>query len=125
MTWNRRALVVALVSGFVTFSVVACGGQAEAQPRFCKPETDLPGCTSAQIGVEYDHSLSTHCGIVGTYFDGRLWIVEPKRPYSGSNYLTGTMQLVTTNAAQFTVGIGGRQIAFEPAPSGFTPPPCY
>jgi hypothetical protein len=120
----RRALVVALVCGFVTFSVVACGGQAQAEPRVCQPETDLPGCTSARVGVEYDLSLTTHCGIVGTYFDGRLWIVEPARPYRGGNYITGTMKLVSENAARFS-GSGGRQIAFEPAPSGFTPPPCY
>lgn len=124
MPSSRHVFAVGLSCALLTV-ILACGGQNQAQPMVCQPESAQPGCTSAQIGVEYDLSLSTHCGISGTYFDGRLWIVEPKRPYSGSNYLTGTMQLVTKNSAQFRVGIGGRQIAFEPAPADFTPPPCY
>lgn len=124
MSSNRRVLVVSAFSGLVTLIVVACGAQAQAEPMACQPESSQPRCVSAQIGVEYDLSLSAHCGIRGTYFDGRLWIIEPERPYQGGNYITGTMQLVTENVAQFS-GSGGRQIAFEPAPSRFTPPPCY
>lgn len=102
--------------------VAACGGEATTPPRFCSPESSRAGCESARIGVEYALSLSTHCGVGHTYFDGRLWVLDPAQPYGG-NYISGVMTLVTPNLAQFRGE--GLRYAFKPAPPAFAPPDCY
>ncbi len=67
-------------------------------------------------------SLSTHCGVGHTYFDGRFWIIEPTQP-QGVNHINGVMTLVTRDLAHFRGD--GLQFAFKPAPSSFVPPACY
>jgi hypothetical protein len=117
-------VVVAVAAAGAALLRSASSGQptAESPPRFCSPESTRPACSSAHIGVEYELSLYTHCGVGHTYFDDRYWIIEPTQPDAG-NHVDGVMQLVTRDLAYFRGE--GLRFAFEPAPSSFAPPPCY
>jgi hypothetical protein len=123
-TRRRRILATGVFALFLMPMLIGCGGQptAESPQRFCSPESTRAACSSARVGVEYELSLYTHCGVGHTYFDGRYWIIEPTQPHAG-NHVDGVIQLVTKNLAHFRGE--GLQFAFEPAPSSFAPPPCY
>jgi hypothetical protein len=64
----------------------------------------------------------SHCGVGHAYFDGRYWVIEPTQP-EGANELHGVMTLVIPTLMQFRSG--DRIFAFKPAPTSFSPPPCY
>jgi hypothetical protein len=86
----------------------------------CGPYTcDGPG---AQIGIVYPYKLSTHCGVLQTRFDGRIFYVESLNPDDVSVGLdqpvdTGTMVLLSTNLAAFEDS-AGHHIRFVDSPPG-------
>jgi hypothetical protein len=119
---SRLAALTALV-------VVAqgCAGEAalDVAPRaeVCGPRIEGEPCTSARVGVEYPVAVWSHCGVGPVYFAGRYWVVEPTQP-EGSNTLQGVMQLVEEDELVAFRTEEGRQYAFKPAPTSFTPPIC-
>lgn len=64
----------------------------------------------AEVGAPYRHLLYTHCGIVSTHFDGRLWL--PERPPEGSwwdeNDTPGTLTLQGDGSVEFRADSGPR-----------------
>lgn len=88
------------------------------------------GMHSAEIGRDYWHDLSTHCGITHTTFDGRDWVTDPPlvrdaiHPPSGWEGPSeiGTMRLENERMAVFTSRDGERSARFRPWVEGDPPP---
>ena len=78
-----------------------------------------------QIGVSYEYHLFVHCGVRAARFGGRWWqSVVPSDgrtlPNDRSQYVTGSMTLISPAVARFEWG--GRSADF--APADVEPPPC-
>jgi hypothetical protein len=76
----------------------------------------------AQLNVAYRHQLPTHCGVLETQFDGRLFYVESLYPSDlppGLNGPTdlGTMTLLGAHLALFQDSVG-HSIPFVDSPPG-------
>lgn len=69
----------------------------------------IPCVEGAELGVAYRFTLYTHCGVVGTYFDGRWWQANPPQtdgsgnpsPGWGNPQEFGLIQLVSPGFAAF------------------------
>jgi len=69
----------------------------------------------AEIGGQYRHEISTHCGIVATVFDRREWLADPPlsdgnaNPPRGWDNPTevGVIRLVDADHAEFSGRNGG------------------
>jgi hypothetical protein len=80
---------------------------------------DGPG---AQLNMAYPYRLHTHCGVLGTRFDGRPFYVEEIDPAPVTTGLNnpedvGTMTLLSPHVAVFRA-VAGNQIRFVDAPPG-------
>jgi hypothetical protein len=83
------------------------------------------------IGIRYLYVLRTHCGILDTYFAGRLWRATPplrdgsgNPPHGWENPESlGTMRLVRANHAEFRQN--EKLVArFTPAPPNWKTVTC-
>lgn len=129
----RRTLGCLLVA----FACAACG-TAQAgplaspslltlapSPNPCSGVTcDGPG---AGLNVSYVYRLFTHCGVLGTRFDGRAFYVEAIDPSTVTGGLNnpediGTMTLVSPHVAIFRSS-AGNTIRFVDSPPGVTGQP--
>jgi len=109
------------------FTLVACGGV----PATSSPEvSQTPGllaqnpCSGytcagpgAQLNVVYPYRLSTHCGVLGTRFDGRSFYVEAVDPSTVTTGLQnpedwGTMTLVTVHLVIFRSSAGHVTVSY-------------
>lgn len=80
---------------------------------------DRPG---AQLDVAYPYRLYTHCGVLGTRFDGRDFYVEAVDPSTVTYGLNnpedfGAMTLMSRHLAVFRTS-GGHLLRFVDAPPG-------
>ncbi len=80
---------------------------------------DGPG---AQLNTAYPYRLFTHCGVLGTRFDGRSFYVQAVDPSTVTIDLNnpvdlGTMTLRSPHLAVFVTS-GGRAIQFVDSPPG-------
>src|SRR5438445_2985380 len=80
---------------------------------------DGPG---AQLNTAYPYRLFTHCGVLGTRFDGRSFYVEAVDPSTVTNGLNnpmdlGTMTLRSPHLAIFVTS-QGHTIQFVDSPPG-------
>lgn len=107
-----------------------CGvpGPLELGRWVCSPRSARPACAGpAQVGVRYLHVLRTHCGILGTYFDGRLWRASPPLSDGSGNpprgwdnpEQLGKMRLLRDDRAEFQARGKSLVARFTPAPSGW------
>lgn len=102
------------------------------------PADPREGPADPQIGVAYPFDLYTHCGIRFAWFGGTWWEAsKPQQdpqvradgdgPATYTNYTAGTMTLLGTGVARFTVDdryvvVAETSITFFPISQ--TPPPC-
>jgi hypothetical protein len=113
----------------VTLAACETAGERPAGPLFqahspgqnvCSGYTcDGPG---AQPNAAYSYRLNTHCGVLGTRFDGRPFYVEAIDPSAVTIGLdnpedVGTMTLLSPHVAVFRAA-AGKQIRFVDAPPG-------
>lgn len=96
------------------------------------------GPADPQIGVAYPFDLHTHCGIRFARFGGMWWEASTPRQdpqvranADGSatytNYTAGTMTLVGTGVARFTIDdryVVAEELSITFFPTDETPPPC-
>jgi hypothetical protein len=126
----------AFIALVLTLCIMACG--SDRPP----PATPTPVGTPdiiwewerpAETGIEYPHTLGTHCGIYYTRFDGRDWAAHPPPglrgpnppPGWGGNSTRGTMVLVEPDLARFTNYTTGEQVDFTPWAPDQEIPECY
>jgi hypothetical protein len=97
-----------------------------------RPVEGPPFGPGAEVGVGYEYSLYTHCGILWAEFDGRLWDASPALadqagnppPGWGNPYDEGTMSLLEEDLAEFRSS-NGQVARFRPRPPSLPdPPPC-
>ena len=107
-----------------------CGvpGPLELGRWVCSPRVDRRSCAGpVRIGARYLSVLRTHCGILGIYFDGRLWRASPALSDGSGNpppgwdnpEQLGTMRLVRADRAEFRARGKNLVARFTPAPSGW------
>jgi hypothetical protein len=93
----------------------------------CAPGVRARTCTGpVKLGVSYPYTLPTHCGVVGAYFNGRLWRASPPLTDGSGNpppgwanpFQVGTMRLRSATWAEFRTRAGLRA-SFRPAPRGW------
>ncbi len=87
----------------------------------------------ADVGAVYEHSVNAYCGVVSTWFDGRLWLADPSlfgtdpahplRPPAGWNEreTPGKLTLESPTRASF-VSDTGMRASFVEAPPGAVDP---
>jgi hypothetical protein len=103
-------------------------GPLELGRWICAPQIARRACSGpVKLGRRYLYVLRTHCGILGTYFDGRLWRADPPLTDGSGNpprawdnpEALGTMRLLRANLAEFTSRNGMQVARFRPAPPGW------
>lgn len=87
----------------------------------------------ADVGADYEHSVNAYCGVVSTWFDGRLWLADPSlfgtdpahplHPPAGWNEreTPGMLTLESPTRASF-VSDTGMRASFVEAPPGAVDP---
>jgi hypothetical protein len=137
-----RTALVALLALVAAGCTSGKGRQAQSNPvatasyldlgRYvCAPQSHQVACERGVTrGTGYAYVLETHCGILGAYFDGRLWVAAP--PLSdgsgnpprgwGNPFQRGTMRLTSPDQAEFRAG--RLRATFAPAPAGYRFGPC-
>lgn len=102
----------------------AAPGPLERGKWVCSPRSSQRACAGpVTIGVRYLYVLRTHCGILDTYFAGRLWRANPALTDGSGNpprgwenpEALGTMRLVRAGLAEFRQD-EKRVARFTPAP---------
>jgi hypothetical protein len=116
----------------VAFSVAGCGSgsvAARAAPTASVPSPSQNPCLGhtcdspgAQLNTAYPYRLFTHCGVLGTRFDGRSFYVQAVDPSTVTIDLNnpedlGTMTLRSPHLAVFVTS-RGRSIQFVDSPPG-------
>jgi hypothetical protein len=93
----------------------------------CAPGVRARTCTGpVRLGVSYPYTLPTHCGVLGAYFNGRLWRASPALTDGSHNpppgwanpFQVGAMRLRSATRAEFRSAAGLRA-SFRPAPRGW------
>lgn len=116
----------------VALSLVACRTASPESATSLSLAIDSPSpnpCSGyacngpgAKLNTAYPYRLFTHCGVLGTRFDGRSFCVEAIDPSTVTSGLNnpedvGTMRLVSTHVALFRSSVGNA-IRFVDAPPG-------
>lgn len=113
------AVLAALVLG-------ACGGAEHAKDSglvFTPGEPIPVNQSEVRVGVSYQFTLLTHCGITETWFAGRGWKAVPPLSDGQGNpppgwdnpTQTGTMMLESADRAVFR-DTAGHTVVFRPGP---------
>lgn len=131
-TGQQASYLVRLTLTPPTSQATAVPGPLKRGKWICTPKSTQSACAGpVTIGVRYLHVLRTHCGILDTYFAGRLWrATPPLRDGSGNPprgwenpESLGTMQIVRAAHAEFRQN--EKLVArFAPAPPNWKTVTC-